>query len=183
MAHLPTPLFLNLDFASSSSFTQFIGFIVSCSILQDFDHNLENLITVSFRHTQSFFKMGQTWIDDSVDDSQAKWEKGAWQGQWHLLRAMNEAFCSLFHWEDLYGIVYTNIQGQGHGHKYGAASNAVINQCLIPLIKNNAQYLLLLYASCYCFCQAVTESYAKQVTLANGNTYQITFMASMKAHQ
>ncbi|XP_019457282.1 PREDICTED: uncharacterized protein LOC109357717 isoform X3 [Lupinus angustifolius] len=150
MAHLPTPLFLNLDFASSSSFTQFIGFIVSCSILQDFDHNLENLITVSFRHTQSFFKMGQTWIDDSVDDSQAKWEKGAWQGQWHLLRAMN----------------------------------AVINQCLIPLIKNNAQYLLLLYASCYCFChQAVTESYAKQVTLANGNTYQITFMASMKAHQ
>ncbi|CAL0321835.1 unnamed protein product [Lupinus luteus] len=100
-------------------------------------HTLRSALKSFNRQTQSFFKMGETWIDGSVDDSQAKWDKGAWQWQWHFLRAMN----------------------------------AVINQCLIPLTKNNAQYLLLLYASCYCFCQqAVTESYAKQVTMANGNT-------------
>ncbi|KAE9600715.1 hypothetical protein Lalb_Chr14g0375831 [Lupinus albus] len=69
--------------------------------------------------------MGETWIDGSVDDRKAKWEKGEWQWHWQLVKAMNEAFCSLCHWEDLYSI------------------------------------------------QAVTESYAKQVTFSNDNTYYI----------
>ncbi|KAF1885595.1 hypothetical protein Lal_00039428 [Lupinus albus] len=87
------------------------------------------------------------WIESSVNRL-GKWDKGAWQ--WHFLKAMIK--------EDLYDedhgthIGYTNM----HAHKYGSAAynyNAINYHFLISLNKNTAQYLLLLNASCCCFCQ------------------------------
>lgn len=77
-----------------------------------------------------------------------------------LLEKLQSSKC---HWEHLYDeehgsdIGYTNMQVMmpiAHGHKHGAAYHAIIiYQCLISPRGNNAECLLLLYASCCCFCQ------------------------------
>ncbi|KAK7261111.1 hypothetical protein RIF29_27415 [Crotalaria pallida] len=143
-----------------------------------------------------------SWITDGSVDNVAKWDKGA--RQWHCLKAMNEAFCSLLtyknvpigycpytrqtnlleksqnskcHREDLYNKDHGH-DNIAHGYEYGAAFIAIIiYRCLNSLNENTAEYLLLLIASC--ICEAVAESHAEQVALQT----HISLKAFMKSYQ
>ncbi|XP_061350620.1 5'-adenylylsulfate reductase 1, chloroplastic-like [Gastrolobium bilobum] len=86
-----------------------------------------------------------------------------------LLEELQSSKCL---WEDLNDEKPGTLKGHtklqvmmhiAHGHKYGAAYNALFYLCLVSQSVNIVEYILLLYASWCCFFQADAVSYAKQV--------------------